>query len=158
MADVVEVERALAMVKGFDPIQRVLLTCTGTLQGTLSAWFGGPMEIAVVEQTEHREKNLDFARSIEMRYQDQCVMRAFSGIRTTREDVKSLVKEQRLGLGQILEKLEIRPEFVLVEAEQDDESFWRVYELHGAGMLYRIKEIFPKCWYTTSLREGSEDL
>ncbi len=152
MADVVEIEQALAVVQDFKPLQRVLLTCTGTLQGTLSAWFGGPMEIAVVEQA--RMENLDKGspsqihhRTIEMRHKAQCVMKAESAIYTAREDVRALVLERKLGLGQIMEKLGIRPEFKLIEAAQDDEHFWRVYKLHAPDVTYTIKETFPQCHY-----------
>jgi len=145
MGDVLEVERALAFVEGFHPVQRILLTCTGTLQGTLSAWFGGPMEIHVVDQGQ--EDAMVFNRKIEMRYEGQCIMEAESVVTTTREDVRGLVKARELGIGQIMEKLGIRPEFKLLVAGQDDESFWRVYKLFGSGVTYRIKEVFPQCYY-----------
>ncbi len=155
MADIIEIERALAMVQNFHPLQRVLLTCTGTLQGTLSAWFGGPMEIVVIDQGQQaalmvepgREDDLIFHRAIEMKHLGKCMMRAASTIATTREDVRDLVLEQTLGLGQIMEKLGIRPAFKLLEADQDDDDFWRVYELDGGAVLYRIKEIFPQRHY-----------
>lgn len=147
MGDVVEVERALAMVKAFDPIQRVLLTCTGTLQGTLSAWFGGPMEIVVVEQTHEDEET--FHRVIEMKHRGQCMMKADSVVTTERKDVMDLLLVKQLGLGQIMDTLGITPGFKLLEAGQDSANFWRVYELCGDGVTYRIKEVFPQCWYKT---------
>ena len=161
MADIVEIERALAIVQKFDPLQRVLLTCTGTLQGTLSAWFGGPMKIVVIEQGQQGTLVVGetplvdvmvFQRVIEMKHKGKCVMRADSTITTTRAEIENLIMERNLGLGQIMEKLGIRPEFNLLEADQDGDDFWRVYELLGHEVTYRIKEVFPQRLYR--LRHG----
>ena len=149
---IVEVERALEMVQQFHPIQRVFLTCTGTLQGTLSAWFGGPMQIHVIAQTQEGRLNLDWVarRVIKMEFHGRCMMKAESVITTSREDVRDLLLEKQLGLGQIMEKLGIRPEFKLVEANQDYETFWRVYQLLGSGVTYRIREEVPQCYYRSA--------
>ena len=158
VADIIEIERALEAVQQFNPLQRVFLTCTGTLQGTLSAWFGGPMEIVVMEQAEqgtlmlgenHIEGMLTFHRIIEMRHSGKCIMRADSTILTEREDVIDLLTKKKLGIGQIMETLGITPEFRLLEADTNAADFWRVYELVGDRVTYRIKETFPQHLYKT---------
>ena len=51
MADVVDLPALLAQLQGFPPLQRVLLATAGTLQGTLSAYFGAPVTVDVVSQS-----------------------------------------------------------------------------------------------------------
>ena len=63
MADVVDLPALLDRIQGFPPLQRVLLATAGTLQGTLSAYFGAPVTVEVVSQTVegeamHREVDL----------------------------------------------------------------------------------------------------
>jgi hypothetical protein len=52
MAEIVDRDVVLTMLRGFTPLQRVLLATAGTLQGTLSAFFGTPVTIELVHQHE----------------------------------------------------------------------------------------------------------
>ena len=52
MAEIVDRDVVLKMLRGFTPLQRVLLATAGTLQGTLSAFFGTPVTIGLVHQDE----------------------------------------------------------------------------------------------------------
>jgi hypothetical protein len=50
MAEIVDRDVVLKMLRGFTPLQCVLLTTAGTRQGTLSAFFGTPVTIELVHQ------------------------------------------------------------------------------------------------------------
>ena len=50
MAELIEMTRHLELVKDFPPLQRIFLLCAGTLQGTLSAYFGTEVKVEVQGQ------------------------------------------------------------------------------------------------------------
>ena len=57
---------------------------------------------------------------------------------------------QQIGIGQILEVLDVRARFTLLNVGQNKEFFWREYKLEGEGVTYLIKESFPQYWYQGS--------
>jgi len=145
MAEILLSDVVLSKIKDFTPLQRILLTTGGTLQGTLSAYFCKPVSVALVEQ--HKEDEMVWIRDINLRTPTQTVCHAKSRITTTRDDVRERLEKGALGIGQIMETLGIRPNFELKEVGQDADYFWRIYKLDGLGVAYRIREDFPKKLY-----------
>jgi chorismate-pyruvate lyase len=141
-------EVVVEKLDGFGPVQRVLLTTAGTLQGALSAFFRAPVVIELVHQEEsgdtlQREVNL--VRTAE----PTIVCRTASTARVTDPEIRRLMLEGTLGLGQIVATLGVETHFALEEVGQDAEQFWRSYRLWGDGFSFRIRETFPAPLYAT---------
>jgi chorismate-pyruvate lyase len=130
-------------LRGFSPLQRVLLSTEGTLQGTLSALFGAPVTVTVIRQDEidggiTRHVNLVCSAD------HMVVCRAVTDAQVTDPKMRRLILEGKAGLGQIMAMVGATPSFALDEAGQDDDAFWRRYRLGGGGFSLRIYEVFPK--------------
>lgn len=145
MAELIEITRALKVVKDFNPIQRVLLTCAGTLQGTLSAYFGTEVTVEVVHQDEGESNSI--RRSVVLKAGETVVCTAESALYLDRPDIRQEVLDQKVGIGQILEKLDVKARFRLLTVSEAEDTFQRHYELKGLGVTYWITEIFPKSLY-----------
>lgn len=146
MAELLDITRILELLRphGFTPIQRVLLTWTGTLQTPLSAYFGQYVRICALM---HRDNNGVIHRLAQLRAGDKVVCEADSYLNITREDVRQKVLKGKIGLGHVLETLDIRPSFKLLEIGQDETSFWRTYHLEDPGVHCRVTEVFPRELY-----------
>jgi len=148
MAEILDLEQTLAMLKGFTPLQRILLAQSGTLQTALSAYFGEPVDVKVVSQ-EERDAGETFLRDVELvlREQRQAVCRAHTRIEVRNEQARKLIRERNVGLGQLCEKLGLRATFALDAAGSTDASLWREYRLEGPGFCYFIREELPAALY-----------
>ena len=144
MSELIEITRALELVKEFNPLQRVLLTCAGTLQGTLSAFFGQEIGVRVIMQ---EESGSELIRAAQLHTPQLIVCTANSQLTVTRPDVLEKVLSQEIGIGQVLAVLDVRPAFELLEVGQDAGSFWRSYQLAAPGVVYRISESFSQVLY-----------
>ena len=157
MAEVYPVEEVLKQVKDFPPVQRILLSTAGTLQGTLSAYFAKPVRVEVKSQSESETvalplsllRNVDlFIHEGEGRQKHPLVVcSASSEIIVSSWIAADLMMKKEIGIGQIMEKLGVRPSFVLHEVGRDAVSFWRSYTLSGDGISYKIRETFPMNLY-----------
>lgn len=154
MAELIEITRALELVKDFEPLQRILLTCSGTLQGTLSAYFGREIVIKLVKQ--NCEEDGVIQREANLHEGAMVVCLATSQLTIERDDVREKVIEGEMGIGQVLETLEVRPSFELHEVGDNEHFFWRVYSLRGPGVVYKIRESFPKLLYGGAASPGKE--
>ncbi len=138
--------RLLTVLGGFRPLRRVLLGTAGTLQGTLSAYFGAPVTIEVLDQrvegdVMHRTVDLVCAsRGI-------AACRADTAISVDDDQLRTLIVEQRLGLGQIVASVGVRTLFELDAAGQEADEFWRTYRMWGEGFGFVITERFPEHLY-----------
>jgi hypothetical protein len=144
MSELIEITRALELVKEFNPLQRVLLTCAGTLQGTLSAFFGQEIGVRVIMQ---EESGGELIRAAQLHTPQLIVCTANSQLTVTRPDVLEKVLSQEIGIGQVLAVLDVRPAFDLLEVGQDASNFWRTYRLAAPGVVYRISESFSQALY-----------
>ncbi len=124
----------------------MLLSTAGTLQGTLSAFFGEPVTIEVVEQ---HETPSGMTRIVDLvcAPKDLVVCRATTEARIDRPEIRRLLLQGELGLGQILTALGLVASFTLDEVGRGDGTFWRVYRLEGDGFSTRIRESFPERLY-----------
>ena len=150
VAEILNPERMLEALREFGPIRRVLLATPGTLQGTLSAYFGAPVTVQVRSQGDGQDHK-HFTREVDL----VCgalgvvVCRAQSRIDVEDEEIRRLIRDRRIGLGQINEVLRVPTTFELEQAGADGDAFWRVYTLEGSGFRYRIREEFPADLYPT---------
>jgi chorismate-pyruvate lyase len=131
---------------GLNARQRVLLATAGTLQETLSAFFGGPVTVEVVHQEETplglvREVDLVFAA------RQLVVCHAITEARIAHPEIRRLLLEGELGIGQISAALGLVASFALDDAGHGEGIFWRAYRLWGDGFSYRIRETFPAQLY-----------
>jgi chorismate-pyruvate lyase len=148
MADVVDPTRLLDTIKGFSPWQRVLLGTAGTLQGTLSAYFGAPVTVEV--RAQHVDGN-DLHREVDLVCKERRLVAcsAVSDIHVDDARMRELIIERNIGLGQISALLDLRTTFELLDAGRDDGTFWREYLLSGERFRYRIHERFPTDLYAS---------
>jgi hypothetical protein len=144
LAEILNPQRVLRMLHGFGPLRRVILATPGTLQGTLSAWFGTQVDVVVRSQSDLRDHK-HFVREVDLVCRDPHVVacRARSEIDVESEEIRTLIQERRIGLGQISVGLGVHTAFDLEAAGTSPDGFWRRYTLEGPGFLYRIHEAFP---------------
>jgi hypothetical protein len=146
MAEIADRDVSLKLLRGFTPLQRVLLATAGTLQGTLSAFFGAPVTIDLVRQDEtdgciRREVDLVCAAK------RIAVAHAMTEAQVTDPEITRLLLEGQIGLGQISALLGVPVSFALDQVGRELSAFWRVYRLWGEGFSYRIREEFPQALY-----------
>jgi chorismate-pyruvate lyase len=141
-------ENVLGQIYEFTPLRRILLATTGTLQGTLSAFFGVPVSVELTNQELMERGNPKiWIRQVELRTPDKVVVRADSSLRVSNEEVNDFLSAGRMGIGQILLHLGIKPEFELQEVWTDEGEFCRKYALTAEGIAYYISERFPEELY-----------
>lgn len=157
MAEIYPIQEVLNQIEEFNPLQRILLATSGTLQSTLSAYFGESVTIEVVSQHVPRADAPGvIRRKIRLVCNSKPVCFAETTIYATDSEVIELINAQELGLGQIMQKQGIKPEFKLRRVGQDSSRFWRDYLLSGpqgsdlldCGVTYHIREEFPQELYT----------
>lgn len=153
MAELSNPEQLLKTIKPFPPLARVVLATAGTLQTTLSAYFGVSVGVEVLSQTFgpngpiHRRANL-------VRADDHLVVcRASALIHVDRRDAQELIVQGRRGLGEILLLLEVPTSFDLSDVGEEDGIIWRRYQLTGHGISYTIREEFS----AALLRAGGQE-
>ena len=144
MPEILNPEQVLDQLRAFGPVQRILLATPGTLQGTLSAYFGAPVTVSVRDQGDAADHK-HFVREVDLVCERRGITacRARSEIDVEDEEIRTLIRERRIGLGQIIEVLRVPTTFELDAAGSNGDFFWREYTLEGAGFRYRIREEFP---------------
>ena len=65
MAEILDLDAVLRMLDGFGPLRRVILATPGTLQGTLSAYFGEPVDVDVQVQDDDGDRKR-FVREVNL--------------------------------------------------------------------------------------------
>jgi len=146
MAEIVDLQRELALIRGFSPLRRILLATPGTLQTALSAFFGAKVSVKVRDQEERSETVL---RTADLVCDELGLDVGFASTEAqiTDPDVRRLVLARELGVGQITALLGASASFRLDEVGQEGDDFWRSYRLWGDGFSYRIRERFPGALY-----------
>jgi hypothetical protein len=145
MAELIEITRALEMVREFSPLERILLTCSGTLQGTLSAYFGREIKVSVTSQ--EMDANGIIRRNADLHDGKVVVCQASSQLTIQAPEIREQVLARDLGIGQVLETQGLRPSIELDQVGRNDLQFWRAYTLRAPGVTYVIKETFPQVLY-----------
>ena len=147
MAELIEITRAMELVYDFNPIQRIMLLCAGTLQSTLTSYFRTEVTVQVVHQSEGENESSSIKRGVVLKAGDAVLCTAESTIYLDRQDIRQEVLEQKVGIGQILQKLDVPARFRLLTVKQEEDTFRREYELKGLGITYWISEVFPNNLY-----------
>ena len=138
MDEVSELEK----LRSFSPLRRCLLAKAGTLLEALSALFGTPVTVDVVSQDEISE-GIERCVNLVCSAGELVVCRAVTHAQVTNPEIRRLMLEREVGLGQITAMVGAAPSFALDEVGQADDAFWRMYRLSGDGFLFRIHEMFP---------------
>ena len=150
MAEIYPQDDVIRLLKDFPPLQRVLLAQSGTLQSTLAAFFARPVLVRVLTQ-EHVQGTGRWTRKVSLYFVEDggeiVACEANSEVVVGPRDAQGLIKEEGLGLGQIMEALGIRPKFTLSEVGRNATHFWRLYILDGGDITYQIREDFPMHLY-----------
>lgn len=144
------IPEVLAGLEPYDlnPIERVLLAHTGTVQLLLSLWFKDTVQVRVSEQATN-SIGTDRAVDLALASSGLVVCRANSWIPDAHncDEVKELVEAEELGLGQIAVKLQINTVREIQELAVDEGIIWRRYIMSGKGLRYIITEEFPRGLY-----------
>jgi hypothetical protein len=150
MAEILHLDEVLEKLKGLSPLHRMLMATAGTLQTTLAAYFGEPVDVVVGDQSEEEDgEGAVLLRDVQLvcRNSQTVACRAHTRIEVRNDLVLKLIRERNIGLGQICETLGLRATFVLDEVGLDDANLWRNYRLEGPGFCYRIREDLPRELY-----------
>jgi len=139
-------EQILPKLDEFTPIERVLLTCSGTLEIATSAYLGEPVDVEVVEQSQDGEV-INRKVNLKGRYSGRIVCRATSKVIVQDDQIREEILSKRIGIGQALIKHGFKPDFEMLDMGKTDDSFYRVYKLVAPGVNYTIREIFPRRLY-----------
>ncbi len=154
MAEIVDQQSVLDKIRQFRPLWRLLLATPGTLQGTLSAYFGAPITIEVVSQ-DIRGGRICRAVNLVCRSRDMVVCRAETEISVENEEIRRMIEDKDIGLGRIIAMLNVPANFELDEVGRQNGTFWRNYRLSGDGFEYAIREEFPMLLYADIHGEGA---
>jgi hypothetical protein len=155
VADVVDLSGLLDKIQGFPPLRRVLLATAGTLQGTLSAYFGAPVTIDVLDQWVDGDV---MHRTVDLVCKERRLVACHADAVVRVEDarMRELIVERSIGLGQIAALLGVRTNFELDDVGADGAHFWRTYRLWGDGFEYRITETFADDLYPAGVAARRE--
>lgn len=157
MADVIDSDGMISMLRPFSPLRRVLLAATGTLQGTLSAFWAAPITVRLLSQStngDHVRREVDLV----CEERDLVVCHAVTTMDVSDHAIETLLRESTLGIGQIITVLDRRTSFALQDVGQDEAHFWRKYRMWGHGFDYHIHESFEHRRYPdVELVEGRDE-
>ena len=156
--DLVLPRDVLEKLRPFNQIQRMLLSQPGTLQRTLSAYFLVPVYIKVTKQDIPGDWKAPVSiwRDVELladlHYGDgqtrsTIVCAASSKAQILDERLIRQILERKMGIGQAMEALGIRPAFSLIGASQGELTFSREYTLAATEGIFTITESFPNTLY-----------
>ena len=106
------------------------------------------VDVRVRFQDDGRDEK-NFIREVDLvcRERATVVCTARTDVRVEDEEIRRLLREREIGLGQIIELLRVPTRFELEEAGVVAACFWRVYALSGAGFSCRVREEFPAGLY-----------
>lgn len=150
MAEILHLEEVLEKLGGLRPLHRMLMATAGTLQTTLAAYFGEPVDVTVGAQSEEEdERGATLLREVQLvcRNSGTVACRARTRIEVQNDLILKLIRERQIGLGQICETLGLRATFLLDDVGLDDAQLWREYRLEGPGFCYHIREELPSGLY-----------
>ena len=143
-----DIPGVLKQLKGYNlsPIERVLAAHTGMVQLLLSLYFGEPVDVLLVAQTEENG-NIRRETSLVLRDRRREACHAHSSIPLSinKPEVLDDIREGGLGLGQICVKHGI-PEGRLIKVIMvTPQEITREYVIAAPGIV--IREVFPRDLY-----------
>ena len=130
------------------PVERVLAAHTGTVQLLLSLYFGSPVDVTLVEQTEELgEIRRRVSLVVRCTGQEACFARSVIPLSANKAKVLADVREGQLGIGQIAVKHRVPTERRIREIEVTPTQISRKYVMQGPGLYYLVTEVFPRELY-----------
>ncbi len=139
-----------------NPIERVLLAHTGTVQLLLSLWFGEPVDV-VVKSQEDQSATLIRKAALTLRHSrlEVCHAKSQIPLDLNSQVVAEEVKKCHLGLGQIATRLNVPNQRTLIGLKVGPANLSRTYVMVGPGLRYVIEENFP--WKLYRQAENKQD-
>ncbi len=150
-----DIPAILARLKPYNlsPIERVLAAHTGTVQLLLSLYFGSPVDVTLVEQSEEMgEIRRRASLVVSCTGQEACFARSVIPLSVNNREVLADVREGKLGIGQIAVKHRIPTERRIREIAVTPMQISRKYVMQGPGLYYMVTEVFPRDLYRAELQ------
>lgn len=140
-----------------DTLERVILANDGTVQSLLSVVMRVPISVEIISEMElfgniYRWVKL-VAKYSDVQEQTVCLAMSVIPIEENAEDFIAGLKEQKLGIGQLLSSLGFVTKRELLGFYSDNMVFARTYRITGNKIKEDVKcdllitEIFPKAIY-----------
>ena len=145
-----DIAGVLAKLKPYNlsPFERVLAAHTGTVQLLLSLYFGAPVDVTLVEQSEELgEIRRQVSLVVRCTSQEACFARSTIPLSVNSREVLADVREGKLGIGQIAVKHRIPTERRIREITVTYSQIARKYVMQGPGLYYAVTEVFPRDLY-----------
>lgn len=155
MTEELDIAAVLARLKPYNlsPMERVLAAHTGTVQLLLSLYFGSPVEVALVEQSEEMgELRRRASLVVSCTGQEACFAHSAIPLSANSREVLADVWEGKLGIGQIAVKHRIPTERRIREINVTPSQICRKYVMQGPGLYYAVTEVFPRDLYRAGLQ------
>ena len=142
----------------FSALDRIILTANGNLQRIISSYYDAPVEVKVVSCIERPPIFCEsdkpclvpgiWDRKVELEVSDMKFCTATSEITVHEPHCAELVRNGKVGLGQLFRYLDKLPTFDLMNAGRTSEGgMWRLYELKSNELTCSIFEEFsPNVW------------
>lgn len=141
------IEKLLRRLSPYDLTQweRVLIGHTGTVQLLLSLFFGHPVDAVVQEQ---READVAILRRTNLVVSSldiiACRAHSYIPIEQNSGEILQMIKDGKLGLGQIISSLELTTKRQIRDIRVMDDTVERTYEMTGPNYYFQITESFPR--------------
>ena len=138
-----DLKSLLKTLKDFDRGEQIILGNFGTVQTLLSLIFSHPVTVKLIYQCEKEEVII---RRVQLMAQDNVLCYAVSHIPKfrNRDGVIRDISNGRMGLGQIIAYHRLSNQRSLIRVGEDDEVFWRTYNIEGPEVYIEITETFVK--------------
>ena len=156
MMEELDIPAVLARLKPYNlsAIERVLAGHTGTVQLLLSLYFGSPVDVTLIEQSEEMgEIRRRASLVVSCTGQEACFARSVIPLSVNSREVLADVREGKLGIGQIAVKHRIPTERRIREITVTPSQISRKYIMQGPGLYYTVTEVFPRDLYRVELQK-----
>ncbi|KAJ1513848.1 hypothetical protein HMI56_001627 [Coelomomyces lativittatus] len=128
------------------PIERIILSSSGTLQRTLSAFYNLPIDLDLIYNDityDETKERWTVSRKIHLLCSSQIICVAITCLTITQKEHFEKLVTEGIGLGQFFKLIHVSPTFQLYSVEKSDQRLFRHYELGCPGVLARIHETYP---------------
>mmetsp|Transcript_9280 Transcript_9280/g.20785 ORF Transcript_9280/g.20785 Transcript_9280/m.20785 type:complete len:397 (-) Transcript_9280:31-1221(-) len=140
------------------PLQRCLLTSSGTTSRIIAAYYLSPVQVVILRSAELPSDTPDldcavFERKIVMVCKDVAVARARTKSTVTKPEFLQALKVKDCSIASIFRKFDLLPQFDLLDVQLDSETissdgapgFGRCYKLTAPGIECEVCEEFSRC-------------
>jgi len=133
---------------GLTPLERIALTCAGNLQMVVSSYHLLPVEVAVTrdeplspadcagDETHSKHPLASYDREVKMSIAGRVFCKATSRVRVYDAKLHEILKNEKVGIGQLLRLKGLAPRMTLHEAGRaEDGTLWRYYSMECDDMV-----------------------